>query len=102
MSTAYLVVALMAIAANAFSGVAAIVHFKPITPAMARAGVGDRVSLAGRGRAGPGTDLALRDAAPGMKAAPASQERTHGRKSTRSPRDHARTGDPQDGLFSRG
>jgi hypothetical protein len=39
MSTAYLVVALMAIAANAFSGVAAIVHFKPIIPAMARAGV---------------------------------------------------------------
>ena len=39
MSTAYLVVALMAIGANAFSGVAAIVHFKPIIPAMARAGV---------------------------------------------------------------
>ena len=39
MSTAYLVVALLAIAANAFSGVAAIVHLKPIIPAMARAGV---------------------------------------------------------------
>ena len=39
MSTAYLVVAILAIAANAFSGVAAIVHFRPIIPAMARAGV---------------------------------------------------------------
>jgi hypothetical protein len=37
--TAYLVVALVAIAANAFSGIAAIAHFKPIVPPMARAGV---------------------------------------------------------------
>jgi hypothetical protein len=39
MDTAYLVVALLAIAANAFSGVAALVHFRPILPGMARAGV---------------------------------------------------------------
>ena len=39
METAYLVVALLAIAANAFSGVAALVHFRPIIPGMARAGV---------------------------------------------------------------
>ena len=39
MDTAYLVVALLAIAANAFSGVAALVHFRPIIPGMARAGV---------------------------------------------------------------
>jgi hypothetical protein len=39
MLTAYLVVALLAIAANAFSGVAALAHFKPIIPPMARAGV---------------------------------------------------------------
>jgi hypothetical protein len=39
MSTAYLVVAILAIAANAFSGLAAIVHFRPIIPAMARTGV---------------------------------------------------------------
>jgi hypothetical protein len=39
MFTAYLVVALLAIAANAFSGVAAIAHFKPILPGMAKAGV---------------------------------------------------------------
>jgi hypothetical protein len=32
-------VALLAIAANAFSGVAALVHFKPIIPGMASAGV---------------------------------------------------------------
>jgi hypothetical protein len=36
MPTAYLVVTLLAVAANAFSGVAAIVHFKPILPGMAR------------------------------------------------------------------
>src|SRR2546421_10088181 len=39
MFVAYVVVALVAAAANAFSGVAAIVHFKPILPPMARAGV---------------------------------------------------------------
>jgi hypothetical protein len=39
MDSAYLVVALLAIAANAFSGVAALVHFRPIIPGMARAGV---------------------------------------------------------------
>ena len=39
MDTAYLVVAILAIAANAFSGVAALAHFRPILPAMARAGV---------------------------------------------------------------
>ena len=39
MDTAYLVVALLAIAANSFSGVAALVHFRPIIPGMARAGV---------------------------------------------------------------
>jgi hypothetical protein len=39
MDTAYLIVALLAIAANAFSGVAALVHFRPIIPGMARAGV---------------------------------------------------------------
>jgi hypothetical protein len=39
MDTAYLVVALLAIAANAFSGVAALVRFRPIIPGMARAGV---------------------------------------------------------------
>jgi hypothetical protein len=37
--TAYLVVAILAIAANAFSGIAALAHFRPILPAMARAGV---------------------------------------------------------------
>jgi hypothetical protein len=37
--TAYRVVAILAIAANAFSGIAALVHFRPILPAMARAGV---------------------------------------------------------------
>jgi hypothetical protein len=36
MSTAYLVVATLAITANAVSGLAAIVHVKPIIPAMAR------------------------------------------------------------------
>ncbi|MBJ7603378.1 MAG: DoxX family protein [Candidatus Dormibacteraeota bacterium] len=39
MFAAYVVVTLVAIAANGFSGVAAAVHFKPILPAMARAGV---------------------------------------------------------------
>ena len=37
--TAYVAVTLVAIAANAFSGVAAILHFKPILPGMDRAGV---------------------------------------------------------------
>jgi hypothetical protein len=39
MFTGYVVVTLLAIAANAFSGVAALVHFKPILPGMAKAGV---------------------------------------------------------------
>jgi len=39
MFTVYLVVTLVAIAATAFSGVAALVHFKPILPGMAKAGV---------------------------------------------------------------
>jgi hypothetical protein len=39
MFTAYVVVTLLAIAANAFSGVAALMHFKPILPGMAKAGV---------------------------------------------------------------
>lgn len=39
MDTAYLVVAILAIAANAFSGIAALAHLRPILPAMARAGV---------------------------------------------------------------
>lgn len=39
MSTAYLAVALLAVAANAFSGVAALLHFRPILPGMAAAGV---------------------------------------------------------------
>jgi hypothetical protein len=39
MTTAYLVVTLIAIAANGFSGVAALLHFKPIMPGMAKAGV---------------------------------------------------------------
>ncbi|MCO5969889.1 DoxX family protein [Actinoallomurus soli] len=39
MFTAYVIVAALAIAANGFSGVAAIAHFKPILPPMARAGV---------------------------------------------------------------
>src|ERR687887_1033333 len=37
--TAYVAVTLVAIAANAFSGIAAILHFKPILPGMVRAGV---------------------------------------------------------------
>jgi DoxX-like family len=39
MCTAYVVVTLLAIAANTFSGVAALVHFKPILPGMVKAGV---------------------------------------------------------------
>jgi hypothetical protein len=39
MFTAYVIVTIVTIAANAFSGVAAILHFKPILPGMARAGV---------------------------------------------------------------
>ena len=39
MFTAYVVVTLLAIAANTFSGVAALVHWKRILPGMARAGV---------------------------------------------------------------
>jgi hypothetical protein len=39
MSTPYIVVTLVAIAANAFSGIAAILHFKPILPGMVKAGV---------------------------------------------------------------
>jgi hypothetical protein len=36
---AYAVVSVVAIAANAFSGIAAMVHFKPIVPRMIKAGV---------------------------------------------------------------
>jgi len=39
MFTAYVVVTLLAVAANGFSGVAALVHFKPILPGMVKAGV---------------------------------------------------------------
>lgn len=39
MLTAYVLVTGIAIAANTFSGVAALVHFQPILPGMARAGV---------------------------------------------------------------
>lgn len=39
MFAAYLIVTIVTIAANAFSGIAAILHFKPILPGMARAGV---------------------------------------------------------------
>lgn len=39
MFIAYVIVTVLAIAANAFSGAAAILHFKPILPGMARAGV---------------------------------------------------------------
>jgi hypothetical protein len=39
MITAFLVVSLVAVALNGFSGVAALVHFKPILPGMAAAGV---------------------------------------------------------------
>ena len=39
MGTAVLVVTLVAVAANAFSRIAALAHFPPILPGMARAGV---------------------------------------------------------------
>jgi hypothetical protein len=39
MYAAYVTVTIVAIAANAFSGIAAILRFKPILPGMARAGV---------------------------------------------------------------
>jgi DoxX-like family len=39
MPTAYLVVTLVAIAANGFSGIAALLHFQPIMAGMAKAGV---------------------------------------------------------------
>ena len=39
MTTAYLTVTLIAIAANGFSGIAALLHFQPIVPGMAKAGV---------------------------------------------------------------
>jgi hypothetical protein len=39
MSAAYIAVTSVAIAANGFSGVAALVHFKPILPGMTKAGV---------------------------------------------------------------
>lgn len=39
MFTAYVVVTLLAVGANTFSGVAALAHFKPIIPGMVKAGV---------------------------------------------------------------
>lgn len=39
MSTTHTVVALIAIAFNGFSGIAALLHFKPIIPGMVKAGV---------------------------------------------------------------
>jgi uncharacterized membrane protein YphA (DoxX/SURF4 family) len=39
MTTAYLIISLTAIAANGFSGIAALLHFQPIMPGMAKAGV---------------------------------------------------------------
>ena len=39
MTTAYVTVTLIAIAANGFSGIAALLHFQPILPGMAKAGV---------------------------------------------------------------
>lgn len=39
MTTAYLTITLIAIAANGFSGFAALLHFQPIMPGMAKAGV---------------------------------------------------------------
>ena len=39
MFIAYVVVTLLAVAADAFSGVAALVHFKPVIPSMLKAGV---------------------------------------------------------------
>jgi DoxX-like family len=39
MTAAYVAVTLTAIVANGFSGIAALLHFKPIMPGMAKAGV---------------------------------------------------------------
>ena len=39
MTTAYLAVTIAAIAANGFSGIAALLHFQPIMPGMVKAGV---------------------------------------------------------------
>jgi hypothetical protein len=39
MTTAYVVVILIAVAANGFSGIAALLHMKAILPGMAKAGV---------------------------------------------------------------
>jgi hypothetical protein len=39
MSTVYLALTLITVAANTFSGTAALLHFKPILPGMAKAGV---------------------------------------------------------------
>ncbi|HEY9411747.1 MAG TPA: DoxX family protein [Jiangellaceae bacterium] len=39
MTTAYTVVALVTVAANAFSGIAALLHWAPILPGMVKAGV---------------------------------------------------------------
>jgi DoxX-like family len=39
MTTAYLAMTLSAVAANGFSGIAALLHFKPILPGMAKADV---------------------------------------------------------------
>jgi hypothetical protein len=39
MQTAYVAVLIAAIVADGFSGIAALVHFKPILPGMAKAGV---------------------------------------------------------------
>jgi len=39
MAAAYVAVTLTAVAANGFSGIAALLHFKPIMPGMAKAGV---------------------------------------------------------------
>jgi hypothetical protein len=39
MFAAYVIVTIVAVAATAFSGIAAILHFKPILPGMAKAGV---------------------------------------------------------------
>jgi DoxX-like family len=39
MTTAYVAVTLIAVAANGFSGIAALLHLQPIMPGMAKAGV---------------------------------------------------------------
>jgi DoxX-like family len=39
MTAAYVAVTLTAVVANGFSGIAALLHFKPIMPGMAKAGV---------------------------------------------------------------